>query len=153
MGTKLANKLFCGSFLRKKAAKLSLRLGAKHFIPETRNSARRRVRPRKCPNIRRKSHFFVFCRPKTRFFYIDHHWEKAFFLFWQLFPVVARTWLEARSACSIFAQKFSNFCPKIRSLIWNQNFCQWSVCCPRRCSCFATIFDPSDIGVCDACFF
>ena len=43
-------------------------------------------------------------------------WAKALFFFEQLFPVVARTWLESKSECLFFGQKFwffvqkSNFC-------------------------------------------
>ena len=42
-------------------------------------------------------------------------WAKALFFFEQLFPVVARTWLESKSECLFLAQNFG-FGPKIRFL-------------------------------------
>ena len=63
---------------------------------------------------------FAFCRkaekrPKIRFSLYKHPpngsslliiWEKATFFFWQLFPVVAGTWLGLRSESFFFAQNF-----------------------------------------------
>ena len=63
---------------------------------------------------------FAFCRkaekrPKIRFSLYKHPpngsslliiWEKATFFFWQLFPVVAGTWSEARSDLFFLAKNF-----------------------------------------------
>merc|ERR1711894_361751 len=50
-------------------------------------------------------------------------WEKGTFSFGQHCPVVAGTWLEARS---------ESFSPKVRFLLYDPGFCQWPICSPRR---------------------
>ena len=58
-------------------------------------------------------------------------WEKATFFFEQLFPVVARTWLESRSEC-FFGPKILVFGRKIQFLPYDPNFGQRPVCSPWR---------------------
>merc|ERR1711873_306869 len=86
-------------------------------------------RTRSGPELRRYGRFYV--RPKSGFWpkngsYTKKSpkmtfppliiWAKALFFFEQLFPVVARTWLELKSECLFFGPKFqflaqkSNFC-------------------------------------------
>ena len=54
-------------------------------------------------------------RPKIRFLLYKHPpngsslliiWEKSIFFFWQLFPVVAGTWLGLRSGCFFWPKSF-----------------------------------------------
>ena len=50
---------------------------------------------------------------------------------WAVFPIVAGSWSEARSVCFFFG-------PKIRFLIWDRNFRQWTDFSPRRFGRFGT---------------
>ena len=79
----------------------------------------------------------VFFWPRMRCFWKKHPtnfkrmifiWEKGTFLFAQLSPVVARTWLEERSGCYFLAQKsfFAKF--------WQRPFCS-----PPRDGSFPTL--------------
>ena len=99
-------------------------------------------------------------------------WAKALFFFEQLFPVVARTWLEDKSVCPFFGQKLqflvqkSDFChttpilvdDPILALGMTVNFPPWerffdfpfrSYCCFRKKIRLTRqkVFPPPTVGV------
>ena len=85
-----------------------------------------------------KMHFYPKKQPKflKRLIFI---WEKATFFFEQLFPVVARTWLEYRSIWVFLSPKPLFFAKKIRFLPYDPNFGQRPVRSPRRDRSFSSL--------------
>ena len=57
---------------------------------------------------------------------------KGNFFLLTTFPGRGRNMVRIKKWVFFFGPKFSVFGPKIRFLIWDRDFCQWTVCSPRR---------------------
>ena len=72
---------------------------------------------------------------EKRLFPVNYLGKGNFFLL-TTFPGRGRNMVRLKKWTLFFGPKFSVFGPKIRFLIWDRDFRQWTVCSPRRCGRF-----------------